>query len=82
MKGKDNRESYGLGWWLNKELPQKGEKRAYEDAPEDFLMAAGHHGQWIVVLPGYDLVVVRTGLDKKEPLDKNEFFKQLIRSLK
>ena len=45
---------YGAGWWL---LNQS------EGIPPDTFMAAGNRGQYIVVVPSRDLVIVRRGED-------------------
>ncbi|MCK0098028.1 beta-lactamase family protein [Qipengyuania sp. S6317L1] len=45
---------YGAGWWLlNKE----------EGIPDDTILAAGNRGQYIVVVPSRDVVIVRRGED-------------------
>ncbi|UAB77456.1 serine hydrolase [Erythrobacter sp. SCSIO 43205] len=45
---------YGAGWWLlDKE----------EGVPEDTILAAGNRGQYIVVVPSRDVVIVRRGED-------------------
>ena len=45
---------YGAGWWLlNKE----------EGIPTDTILAAGNRGQYIVVVPSRDVVIVRRGED-------------------
>jgi CubicO group peptidase (beta-lactamase class C family) len=46
---------YRLGWWL---LPQL----------EGGLMGVGHLGQYLIILPEHDLVVVRLGLQGSEDL--------------
>ncbi len=45
---------YGAGWWL---LNQS------ESIPSDTFMAAGNRGQFVVVVPSRDLVIVRRGED-------------------
>ena len=45
---------YGAGWWL---LNQS------DGIPPDTFMAAGNRGQYIVVVPSRDLVIVRRGED-------------------
>nr|WP_271078243.1 serine hydrolase [Aurantiacibacter sp. MUD61] len=45
---------YGAGWWL---LNQS------EGIPADTFMAAGNRGQYIVVVPSRDIVIVRRGED-------------------
>jgi CubicO group peptidase (beta-lactamase class C family) len=48
---------YGYQWWL-------GEP---EGIDEDVFAAVGHDGQWIYVIPGLDMVVVRNGTYVKNP---------------
>ena len=51
-------EGYGAGWWLTR-LPDG--TVVYDELPADSYFAKGHDGQWIVVVPSADLVVVRLG---------------------
>lgn len=46
---------YGGQWWL---VPD-----SRTDIPPDAYSTAGHRGQYTVVVPSYDLVIVRRGLD-------------------
>lgn len=78
LKDFADRESYGLGWWLNRDLPTKNLPRPFPSAPENTLLAEGHHGQLIVVLPDYNAVIVRTGEDKKEKIDTDTLLKLSI----
>ena len=48
---------YGYLWWL---LPLSG-RAGPPDADGDIITAAGAGGQWIIVVPKHDLVVVVTG---------------------
>ena len=50
-------EPYGYQWWL-------GEPDGID---EDVFAAVGHDGQWIYVIPGLDMVVVRNGTYVKDP---------------
>lgn len=51
-------EGYAAGWWAN----QKPDGSLVEPSlPADAYFAEGHDGQWIVVVPSADLVVVRLG---------------------
>lgn len=49
---------YGAGWWVNL-LPDGSV--VHDELPADAYFAKGHDGQWIVVVPSADLVVVRLG---------------------
>jgi CubicO group peptidase (beta-lactamase class C family) len=48
---------YGYLWWL---LSLNGQGGSY-DRSEDIYTASGAQGQWIFVIPRYDMVVVSTG---------------------
>ena len=50
---------YGGQWWL---VPD-----TRTDLPQDAYTAAGARGQFVIVVPSYDLVVVRRGLDRGSP---------------
>jgi len=82
LKGFADRESYGLQWWLNRELPAKKLPRPFPSAPESTLLAEGHHGQMIVVFPELEAVIVRVGEDKKESIDKDTLFKLSLELIK
>lgn len=51
-------EGYGAGWWVNR-LPDGS--LVEPSLPADAYFAEGHDGQWIIVVPSADLVVVRLG---------------------
>lgn len=59
-------EGYAAGWWAN-ELA--GGNLRHPQLPKDAFFAQGHDGQWIVVVPSEDLVVVRLGFTPE--LDEN-----------
>ena len=52
------RKEYGLGFWLN------NGGVAFPDAPHSLFYAGGNSGQFVVVLPEQELVVVRLGLSR------------------
>lgn len=51
-------DGYATGWWAN-ERPDGS--LVETELPADAYFAEGHDGQWIVVVPSSDLVVVRLG---------------------
>jgi CubicO group peptidase (beta-lactamase class C family) len=57
--------AYGWQIWLNQAVPENGLELPYPDAPLDTFMAAGHWGQYIIVVPSMRLVIARTGDDRK-----------------
>ncbi len=82
LKGFADRESYGLGWWLNHDLPTKELIRPFPSAPENTLLAEGHHGQLVVVIPDLNAVIVRTGEDKDEKIDTDTLLKLSLELIK
>lgn len=55
---------YGAGFWINGvagNVPQWGMPWGLPAAPKDAFMARGYMGQWIVIIPSRNLVVVRMG---------------------
>jgi len=58
--------SYGAHWWLNAGTPGAPENRPYPSLPTDLFYASGYEGQFVVVLPSQDLVVVRLGQSEPE----------------
>ena len=64
----DKTRGYGGLFWLNRGGAWKG-------VPEDAFMAAGHMGQFTMVIPSRNMVVVRMG---PSPAHSTEFFAELV----
>lgn len=60
-------EPYGAQWWLNDS--GDGSPLRMADMPADAYWASGHDGQYVVVVPSADLVVVRTGFSPDGSID-------------
>jgi len=68
------RGSYGAHWWLNAGEMGAAEERPYPSLPTDLFYASGYEGQFVVVIPSHDLVVVRLGQSEPEhAFDLGEF---------
>lgn len=65
----------GYSWWLNRATPSQMKPKPWEDAPDDTFAALGHWGQRIIVVPSEDVVIVRTGDDRKGSIPVNELTK-------
>ncbi len=66
----------GWLWWLNvPSAPQGKTEKPWKDAPQDTITANGHWGQFIVVIPSLDVVMVRIGDDRDSEFSLNEFIK-------
>lgn len=70
-----NKTPSGFAWWLNKPVPQQGKEKPWPDVPEGAYAAMGHWGQLIVVVPSEDVVIVRTGDDRKGSIKLNDLAK-------
>jgi len=53
--------SYGAQFWLNAESPPGSGERWLPFLPEDAFACRGYAGQFVIVIPSRDLVVVRLG---------------------
>ena len=53
-----SKEAYGMGLWIN------------NDAPIKHYYFRGLYGQYIIMIPEKEMVVVRTGMDKRETFDE------------
>ncbi|MBL8956168.1 MAG: serine hydrolase [Myxococcaceae bacterium] len=68
----------GYAWWLGRPVPERGVPSRWPDAPEDTYAAQGYWGQRIIVVPSEELVIVRTGDDRQEPLNTNDLVKHVL----
>ncbi len=57
---------YGAGWWLNAGDPGDPSRRMWPGLPRDAYAARGMSGQYVVIVPSAELVVVRLGLSQAE----------------
>lgn len=60
---------YGYLWWT----------KDFEGLPEDLYYAYGGHGQFIVVIPSRETVIIRTGFGPNDPI--TEFLPTMIRKV-
>jgi len=61
-----DRGRYGAHWWLNAGTPARPEDRDWPSLPREVYAARGMSGQYVVVVPSAELVVVRLGLAQAE----------------
>lgn len=59
---------YGAQFWLN--LPgANGREKYIPGVPDDAYLMAGHEGQYVLVIPDKNMVIVRTGMTRgREPM--------------
>lgn len=68
----DKGEPNGFSWWLNVPITERQLPSPWKNSPVDSYAAIGHWGQFIMVVPSEDLVVVRTGDDRDDDVDEDK----------
>jgi CubicO group peptidase (beta-lactamase class C family) len=74
---------YGAHWWLNAGAPDAPTSRPFPSLPADLFYASGYEGQYVVVFPSQDVVVVRLGQSEPEAaFDLEEFLRAVLAALR
>lgn len=73
---------YGAQWWLNAGNKENSDDKLLPDLPNDAFYAGGFEGQWVLVIPSEDLVIVRLGYTPKKEFSINDFANEVIQTLK
>ncbi|MGH7946604.1 MAG: serine hydrolase domain-containing protein [Opitutaceae bacterium] len=60
----DGRGVYGFNWWTNGVKPDG--RRKWPGAPPATFAASGHNNNKLFVVPDWDMVIVRLGLDQRD----------------
>ena len=67
-------EAYGGQWWL---VPTDR-----TDVPKDAYATAGNRGQFVIVVPSHDLVIVRRGLDYgRQGFDRWDLAREVVKAV-
>ena len=77
--GADGRGVYGLNWWTNS-LTADG-KRKWPGAPPNTYAASGYNNNDMFVIPEWDMVIVRLGLDQSQLRITDAIYSQFIRKV-
>ncbi len=72
---------YGGQFWLNAGAKDDNSKRMFKDLPTDLYLASGHNGQYVVIIPSRELVMVRLGWSNGERFDLNGHFANILAAL-
>ena len=64
LSGADGRGVYGYNWWVNS--IKHDSKRKWPGAPAGTYSASGYNNNDMFVIPEWDMVIVRLGLDQNE----------------
>jgi CubicO group peptidase (beta-lactamase class C family) len=72
---RDQGAFYGGHWWL---VP-----RDRTDVPPDAYSTAGNRGQFVIVVPSHDLVIVRRGLDwGRQGFDRWDLTREVLKAMR
>ncbi len=66
---------YGAHIWLN------GNPKDYPSCPDDTYKFSGYEGQYVIIIPSLDIVVVRLGLSKGPPFDMDKVLGMIIEAV-
>jgi CubicO group peptidase (beta-lactamase class C family) len=69
---------YGAQWWLNAGNKDNPDDKLFPDLPNDAFYAGGFEGQWVLVIPSHQLVIVRLGYTPKGEFSINDFAAEVI----
>jgi len=72
----DGRGVYGYNWWPNGLQPNG--QRKWPDAPPGTFAASGHNNNKLFVLPEWNMVIVRLGLDQKDGKISDEVWSRFL----
>jgi CubicO group peptidase (beta-lactamase class C family) len=64
LSGADGRGTYGFNWWVNGIRPTG--TRNWPGAPPDTYSASGFNNNDMFVIPAWNMVIVRLGLDERD----------------
>lgn len=72
----ENAPGYGAQWWLYNER--------FPELPDDTIAARGNRGQFLVIIPSENLIVVRRGYDLagKPGFSEHDFTRDVLRALR
>jgi CubicO group peptidase (beta-lactamase class C family) len=74
---------YGAHFWLNAGEDEEGTNRKWPSLPKDLYYASGFEGQSVVIIPSYEMVIVRLGnTQKRESWDVGVLIKDVLESVK
>lgn len=73
---------YGYQWWLNAGDKNDPAKRKYPHCPTDMFCADGYEGQYVLIIPSKNLVIVRLGLTQHKNFDVDDFVSDILTAVK
>ncbi|MFQ6037513.1 MAG: serine hydrolase domain-containing protein, partial [Candidatus Aminicenantales bacterium] len=77
----NTRGSYGAHFWLNRGNRDNPEDRPFPRLPRDLFSCEGYQGQFVMILPSRNLVVVRLGMTTHGGWNMEEFMLKTLDAL-
>jgi CubicO group peptidase (beta-lactamase class C family) len=79
LSGADGRGVYGYNWWVNGIKPDG--KRKWPGAPPGTYSASGYNNNDMFIIPEWNMVIVRLGLDQRELTITDTIYSTFIQKL-
>jgi CubicO group peptidase (beta-lactamase class C family) len=79
LSAADGRGVYGFNWWTNG--IRAGGKRNWPGAPPDTYSASGYNNNDMFVIPSWNMVIVRLGLDQKDQPISNTTYSTFLQKV-
>ncbi|PCJ85584.1 MAG: serine hydrolase [Flavobacteriales bacterium] len=74
---------YGAQFWLNAGEQGNENNRPWPHLPNDIFYCSGYEGQNVIIIPSYDMVIVRLGLaENREVYKKEELIEGVLGAVK
>ncbi|SMF37075.1 serine hydrolase domain-containing protein [Pseudobacteriovorax antillogorgiicola] len=73
-----HRSAYGAQWYMNFALSEDPDDRKFPSVTQNLFWASGHWGQYLMILPEHDIVLVRYGDDRRQRINLDGLLKLLI----
>jgi hypothetical protein len=68
---------YGYNWWVNG--IRSNDSRLWPDAPPSTYAASGYNNNKMIIIPEWDMVVVRLGLDANDVVITDLIWNEFLR---
>jgi len=79
LSGADGRGVYGFNWWVNGIKPDG--KRNWPGAPYSTYAASGYNNNDMFIIPEWNMVIVRLGLDQSERSITNAVYSNFLEKI-
>jgi CubicO group peptidase (beta-lactamase class C family) len=75
----EGRGVYGFNWWVNGIKPDG--KRKWPDAPSSTYSASGYNNNDMFIIPEWNMVIVRLGLDEEEKTITDDIYGNFLKKI-